>query len=209
MTGASFEPGTPLGKAVEALPVEQAAAGPGFVDYVVGAVPAPGVFVVGTTDDPIQRHYLQLYKLGDGPFYLYYTPYHLCHFEVPNSIARVMLFGDTVGAPLGAPTVQVVTAAKTDLRAGTTLDGMGHYMTYGVCEDADIARREHLLPMGLAEGCRLLRDARRDEILTFDDVERPPGRLVDRLWAEQDQIFYDSDSGEDGRPAEHSLVSSH
>jgi predicted homoserine dehydrogenase-like protein len=194
MTGASFESGTPLEKAVEALPLAEAAQGPGFVDYVVGAVPAPGVFVVGTTDDAVQQHFLKLYKLGNGPFYLYYTPYHLCHFEVPNSVARVMLFGDAVAAPLGAPMVEVVTAAKTDLRAGATLDGMGHYMTYGLCENADIAREENLLPIGVAEGCCLTRDLRRDDVLTYDDVELPAGRLVDTLRADQDRLFHGGDT---------------
>ena len=40
-----------------------------IVDYVVGAVPSPGVFVLGTHDHPAQKHYLNLYKLGDG-FYI-------------------------------------------------------------------------------------------------------------------------------------------
>jgi predicted homoserine dehydrogenase-like protein len=197
MTGASFEPGTPLETAIAALPVEQAAEGPGFVDYVVGAIPAPGVFVVGTTDDPVQRHYLRLYKLGDGPFYLYYTPYHLCHFEAPNTVARVMLFGDAAAAPLGAPSVEVVACAKTDLAAGTTLDGMGHYMTYGVCENADVARRENLLPIGVAEGCRLTRGLRRDDVLSYDDVELPDNRLIDRLCSEQDELFHGHPIGAD------------
>ena len=70
----------------------------GIVDYVVGAKPGPGVFVLATHDDPKQRHYLNLYKLGEGPLYSFYTPYHLCHFEVPLSVARVVLCGDA-GAP--------------------------------------------------------------------------------------------------------------
>ncbi|MPY68668.1 MAG: NAD(P)-dependent oxidoreductase [Alphaproteobacteria bacterium] len=191
MTGASFELGTPLEEAIASLPLERAAEGTGFVDYIVGASPLPAVFVVGTTDDPVQQHYLRLYKLGDGPFYLYYTPYHLCHFEMPNTVGRVMLFGDTVGAPISGLMVEVVTAAKTDLRAGVTLDGMGQYMTYGTCENADVARQENLLPIGVAEGCRLTRDVRRDEALTYDDVELPPGRLIDRLRREQDDLFCD------------------
>jgi predicted homoserine dehydrogenase-like protein len=190
MTGACFAPGTPLEEAIAELPLERAAAeGAGFVDYIVGASPLPAVFVVGTTDDPVQQHYLRLYKLGDGPFYLYYTPYHLCHFELPTTIGRVMLFGDTVGAPKAGLMVEVVTAVKTDLRAGATLDGMGQYMTYGTCENADVARRENLLPIGVAEGCRLTRDVRRDDVLTYDDVELPPGRLVDRLRREQEELF--------------------
>ncbi len=161
----------------------------GIVDYVVGTKPGPGVFVFGTHDDPKQQHYLNLYKLGEGPLYSFYTPYHLCHFEVPLSVARVVLFQDYILTPLGKPFVDVVTTAKIDLKAGETLDGIGYYMTYGQCENSDIALQQKLLPMGLAEGCRLKRDISKDQVLTYDDVELPQGRLCDQLRAKQDAHF--------------------
>ncbi|BAT54935.1 putative NAD(P)-dependent oxidoreductase [Nostoc sp. NIES-3756] len=161
----------------------------GIVDYVVGAKPGPGIYVFATHDDPKQCHYLNLYKLGEGPLYSFYTPYHLCHFEVPLSVARAVLFQDAVMAPLAGPLVDVVTTAKIDLKAGETLDGIGYYMTYGQCENSDIVQRQKLLPMGLAEGCRLKRDIAKDQVLTYDDVELPEGRLCDKLRAEQDKYF--------------------
>ena len=161
----------------------------GVVDYVVGSVPGPGVFVLGEHDDPKQQHYLNLYKLGEGPLYSFYTPYHLCHFEVPNSVARAVLFGDTVLAAAGPMKVEVVTTAKVDLTPGDTIDGLGGYLTYGVCDTAEATREGRLLPIGLAEGCRVTRTVRRDQVLTYDDVEVPPGRLHDHLRAEQDALF--------------------
>ncbi|MDX2228719.1 MAG: Gfo/Idh/MocA family oxidoreductase [Leptolyngbyaceae cyanobacterium bins.349] len=161
----------------------------GIVDYVVAVKPGPGVYVFGTHDDPKQQHYLNLYKLGEGPLYSFYTPYHLCHFEVPLSVARVVLFGDAVMAPLGAPRVDVVTTAKIDLKAGETLDEIGGYMTYGQCETSAITLADNLLPVGLAEGCRLKRDVAKDQVLTYDDVELPAGRLCDKLRAEQNTYF--------------------
>ncbi|MBD2250516.1 NAD(P)H-dependent oxidoreductase [Nostoc parmelioides] len=161
----------------------------GIVDYVVGAKPGPGVYVFATHDDPKQRHYLNLYKLGEGPLYSFYTPYHLCHFEVPLSVARAVLFNDAVMAPIAGPSVDVITTAKIDLKAGETLDGIGYYMTYGQCENSDIVQQQNLLPMGLAEGCRLKRDIPKDQVLTYDDVELPEGRLCDQLRAEQDKYF--------------------
>ena len=161
----------------------------GIVDYVVGTKPGPGVFVFGTHDDPKQQHYLNLYKLGEGPLYSFYTPYHLCHFEVPLSVARAVLFQDPVMAPLGAPYVDVVTTAKIDLKAGETLDGIGFYMTYGQCENSEVVQAENLLPMGLAEGCRLKRDIPKDQVLTYEDVELPENRLCDKLRAEQNAHF--------------------
>lgn len=169
--------------------VEELEALDGIVDYVVGAKPSPGVYVFATHDDSKQRHYLNLYKLGEGPLYSFYTPYHLCHFEAPLSLARAVLFHDAVMAPLAGPMVEVVATAKIDLEAGQTLDGIGHYMTYGQCENADVTAREGLLPMGVAEGCRLRRDVPRDQVLSYADVELPPGRLCDRLREEQARRF--------------------
>jgi len=161
----------------------------GIVDYVVGAKPGPGVYVFATHDDPKQRHYLNLYKLGEGPLYSFYTPYHLCHFEVPLSVARAVLFGDAVMSPLAGPLVDVVTTAKIDLKAGETLDGIGYYMTYGQCENSNIVQQQNLLPIGLAEGCRLKRDISKDQVLTYEDVELPEGRLCDQLRTEQNTYF--------------------
>lgn len=161
----------------------------GIVDYVVGAQPNPGVYVIATHEDPKQRHYLNLYKLGEGPLYSFYTPYHLCHFEAPQSVARAVLFRDAVMQPLAGPVVDVITTAKRDLQAGEVIDGLGGYLTYGQAENYDVVLRENLLPIGLAEGCRIKRDLPKDHALTYDDVEVPAGRLADELRAEQTRYF--------------------
>jgi predicted homoserine dehydrogenase-like protein len=189
MLGPEVEAGTPIEEAARLFPLEELTEGPGIVDYVVGAAPNPGVFVLGTHDHPVQRHYLNLYKLGEGPLYCFYTPYHLCHFEVPNTVARAVCFADAALAPAGPPRVDVVAAAKTDLAAGDIIDSLGGYKTYGLAENADVAAAERLLPIGLAEGCRVKRGVSRDEVLSYEDVDVPAGRLADRLRAEQDAAF--------------------
>lgn len=161
----------------------------GIVDYVVGAQPGPGVFILADHDDAKQRHYLNLYKLGEGPLYSFYIPYHLCHFEVPSSVARAVLLEDPVMQPLAGPKVDVVTTAKRDLEAGHTIDGLGGYDTYGVAENYPLSRAENLLPIGLAEGCKLRRAVAQDAVLSYADVEVPDGRIGDRLRAEQDELF--------------------
>lgn len=160
----------------------------GVVDYTVGSKPSPGVFVLATHDDPKQKHMLDLYKLGRGPLYSFYTPYHLCHFEVPLSAARAVLFQDVVLAA-ERPMVDVITLAKRDLKAGEQLDALGGYMTYGQCEAHPIVRAQNLLPHGLAAGCTLKRDISKDEVITHDDVTVPAGRLCDRLRAEMESLF--------------------
>ncbi|NJL46184.1 MAG: NAD(P)-dependent oxidoreductase [Leptolyngbyaceae cyanobacterium SM2_5_2] len=174
---------------VDRYDVEQLTALGGIVDYVVGPKPSPGVFVYATCNEPTQAHYLNYGKLGEGPLYSFYVPYHLTVYEVPLSAARVALFNDVIIAPIAGPVVDVITTAKVDLQAGETLDGLGGYQTYGQCENADVVSRDNLLPMGLAEGCRLKRPVAKDQVLTYDDVELPTDRLAHRLRAEQNAHF--------------------
>lgn len=161
----------------------------GIVDYVVGALPSPGVYVFAEAQDRTQAHYLNYGKLGEGPLYSFYVPYHLMIFEVPISVARVGLFGDRVIAPKAGPVVDVVAAAKCDLDMGTVLDGLGGFLTYGLCENYDVSREENLLPMGIAAGAKLRRRVPKDQVLTYDDVDLPAGSLACRLRAEQDAMF--------------------
>lgn len=182
-------PLVPLEDTVSAFAEYLDEGGPGLVDYVVGARPGPGVFVLGTHDDPRQQHFLNLYKLGAGPYYCFYTPYHLCHFEVPNSIARAALFGDAVLAPLGGPKVGVIAVAKKGLVPGDAITEFGGFEAYGVAENSDVIDRDGLLPLGIALGCRIIRPVEKDSALTYADVEVPPGRVVDRLHAEQQARF--------------------
>lgn len=161
----------------------------GLVDYVVGAQPPGGVFVIGHNENPLQQQYLNYYKMGDGPFYVFYTPYHLCHLETPLTVARAVLFADAALAPLAGPVADVVTAAKRDLRAGEVLDGIGGFTSYGLLENYPTSRLENLLPLGLSEGCRLRRDVAKDAVITYEDVEIPPNRLSDRLRAEQASLW--------------------
>jgi predicted homoserine dehydrogenase-like protein len=160
-----------------------------LVDFVVGAAPGSGAFVVGYDGNPARRETMRLFKMGDGPGYVFYRPFHLPHREVPLTIARAALFHDAAVAPLAGPVCETITVAKRDLRQGEMLDGIGGFTSYGLIENSEAARGENLLPMGLSEGCRLERDIPADQPIAFSDVELPEGRLVDRLWAEQEAIF--------------------
>jgi predicted homoserine dehydrogenase-like protein len=160
----------------------------GIVDYVVGT-PFTKVYCLAEHSDPKQRHYLNLYKMGEGPLYSFFLPYHLVHFEVPNSIARVALLRDSVARPLGGPVVEVCAVAKCDLKAGEVLDDYGMYMTYGEAVNTDEMSNGRYLPEGLVEGCKLKRDIAKDAVLTYDDVELPQGRLADELRAQQYRHF--------------------
>jgi predicted homoserine dehydrogenase-like protein len=161
----------------------------GIVDFIVGAKPGPGVFVYATSNDPHQIKYLEYNKLGKGPLYSFYIPYHLLFFEIPISIARMIDLDDTIVAAKDGPVVDVITVAKVDLNKGDVLDEIGGYKTYGLCENYSTARKENLLPMGLVNGCKVIRNIPKDKELTFDDVEIPDNSLIYKIWIEQRELF--------------------
>jgi predicted homoserine dehydrogenase-like protein len=173
---------------VNLLPLDQLLGG-GLVDYALGAEPHTGAFVLVHEEHPKKRKELAYYKMGDGPLYAFYTPYHLPHIQIASTIARAALFNDATVAPVGAPVCEVAATAKRDLKAGEVLDGVGGFMTYGVIDNAPTFLERSFLPMGIVEGCRLLRDVAKDDSLTYADVELPRGRLCDQLRAEQAARF--------------------
>lgn len=177
-----------VNEVIRRLPADQLLNG-GLIDYALGAAPHTGAFVVVHEEHADKQLHLGYLKMGDGPFYVFYTPYHLPHLQVASTIARAALIGDATVAPLGAAVCRVATIAKKDLKAGEVLDGVGGFATYGVIENAQAFDAEGLLPMGLSEGGRVLRDLRKDEPIRRADVELPAGRLCDQLYDEQSRYF--------------------
>jgi predicted homoserine dehydrogenase-like protein len=161
----------------------------GLVDFVLGAEPHTGAFVIGFNDHPVKRQYMSYFKFGDGPLYMFYTPYHLPHLQLPLSVARAVLHQDPTLTPLGAPICEAVAYAKRDLRAGEILDGMGGFTCYGLIDSYDASAVERYLPMSLSVDCRLKRDLPKDQPLRYDDVVLPVGRTCDQLRAEQTAHF--------------------
>ena len=173
---------------IKHLPIEPMLSG-GLVDYALGAAPYTGAFVVVHEEHPAKRQGLGYFKMGDGPLYVFYTPYHLPQIQIAATIGRAALLNDATVAPLGAPLCAVATVAKKDLKAGEALDGVGGFASYGVVENADVFDAENLLPIGLSEGGRLKRDIRKDQPIGYADVELPAGRFCDALYAEQRRHF--------------------
>jgi predicted homoserine dehydrogenase-like protein len=161
----------------------------GIVEYVLGAEPGSGAFVVGYNDDPMLMPYMSYFKMGDGPLYMFYRPFHLTHLEAPLSVARAVLFGDAAIAPAGATVCEVATIAKRDLETGEELDGIGGYSCYGLIDNVENARRDDVLPIGLAAGARLTRPVAKDQPIRNADVTLPQGRLIDDLRAQQAAHF--------------------
>ncbi len=157
----------------------------GLVDYALGSAPHTGAFVIVHEDSPLKKVQLSYYKLGDGPFYVFYTPFHLPHIQIASTIGRVAIHRDPTVAPIGGPVCEVVTVAKRNLKAGERVDGIGGFCTYGLVDNASAARARSALPIGLSEGRVLRRDVAKDEVISFDDVEAAPEGIVEKLWREQ------------------------
>ena len=157
----------------------------GLVDYALGAAPHTGAFVIVHEESPLKKAQLAYYKLGDGPFYVFYTPYHLPHIQIASTIGRLAIHRDATVAPLAGPVCEVVAVAKRDLKAGERLDGIGGFCTYGLVDNTSAARTMAALPIGLSEGCVLRQDVPKDSVLSFDHVQLLPDGLVQSLWREQ------------------------
>ncbi|WP_199430208.1 NAD(P)H-dependent oxidoreductase [Qaidamihabitans albus] len=140
----------------------------GVVDYCTGPV-APGVFVIGRSDHPVVVEEMAYLGMGKGPYYSFYRPYHLASVEAPLSVAEAVLDRRPSLAPR-AWNAEVLAVAKRDLRPGELLDGIGGDTVYGLTDSAANARAGGHVPLGLAEGARVLREVPAGTVLTSGDV---------------------------------------
>ncbi len=150
-----------------------------------------GIFVVVRSEHPFTQEDLRYYNLyhgGENHNYMLYEPYHLVAVAAPISIAKAALYGAPTGSPRPTPTAEVITVAKRDLVAGELLDGGGGYSVNGICERADIARAENLLPLGLSAGARLKQNIAKGEAITYAQVDLVEDSFVLKLRRLQDAI---------------------
>ena len=139
------------------------------VDYVLGAEPGGGVFVIGHQDDAYQRDMMQYYKMGEGPYYVFYRPYHLCHVEAMQCIAEAQLDHYALLEPTYGFQTNVYCYAKKDLQAGDTLDGIGGYACYGQIKN--VTPEEDGLPICLAHDVTLTQPVAKDTPVRMQDVQ--------------------------------------
>ncbi|MCH2060032.1 MAG: homoserine dehydrogenase [Verrucomicrobiales bacterium] len=166
----------------------------GRIDYLLGAEPDGGVYVVGRCDDPLQVGYMQYYKMGKGPYYLFYRPYHLCHIETPSAIAEAVIRNSAVMHPGSRRMTDVYAYAKRDLLPGALIDhGVGGDHFYGLvecCHDADAQGKVPLVLLE-AEGGRfpeMTQGLRKDSPLEFEMIDIPDSFLC-RKFEEQANLM--------------------
>ena len=150
------------------------------VDYILGAEPGGGVFVVGYCDNAYQRQMLAYYKMGNGPHYLFQRPYHLCHIEAMRTVVEAVRHRRGLMQPTFGFATNVYAYAKRDLAAGTPLDGIGGQCCYGLIENN--AEGQDGVPIGLADEVVLTRAVARDEKIHLRDVSYDSSRVSFRLF---------------------------
>ncbi len=160
----------------------------GVVEHTLGGDFGAGVFVIARAHDHdlVQRP-LRFFKKGDGPDYLFFRPDTLVQFEMPMTIAEVVLDRQSLGVPSGPPVAEVIALAKRDLVAGESLDGIGGFTCYGQIDTVDGAAG--LLPIALAEHARLRGPMREDQPVPLDAVELDEDAAIVTLRRRQDQLL--------------------
>lgn len=157
----------------------------GSVDFLNSVT--PGVFVVVRTTHPqIQKDLDYWNVIRNGDYFTFYTPYHLVTNEIPLSIVWAVEDREPTCVARYGLLTEVIAAAKGDFKAGTVLDGGGGYTIYAKNDLAKVSKAENLVPFGLLDGAKLLRDVKRDEIITYDMVELKTDTLLYHLRKLQD-----------------------
>lgn len=165
--------------------------GTGVVEYTLGGDFGGGIFVIGGGAHPeLAAPYLKYLKMGDGPWYLFFRPWHLVQFETPITIAEVALHGHALLAPRPTPIAQVVTIAKRDLPPGTRPDGVGGFDVRG---EVDLLERsEGLVPVGIVDRGTITSAVADDEPVPVHAFAPDDSPIV-RLWRHQGEVVGGAD----------------
>ena len=163
--------------------------GEGRVDYTIGKGVAPGVFVVAEMDHPRIRERMEDLKMGDGPYFTFFRPYHLTSLEVPLTCARVVLYGKADMVPMARPVAEVCAVAKKDMAVGETLDQIGEYCYRAWIMTAAQARTARAIACGLLTGAKVTAPIKKGDLITRANTAVPANSKIAALRARQDAML--------------------
>ena len=163
--------------------------GEGRVDYTIGKGVAPGVFVVAEMDHPRIRERMEDLKMGEGPYFTFFRPYHLTSLEVPLTCARAVLYGKADMAPMARPVAEVCAVAKKDMAVGETLDQIGEYCYRAWIMTSDQARSAGAIPCGLLTGAKVTAPIKKGDLITRANTAVPANSKIAALRARQDAML--------------------
>jgi predicted homoserine dehydrogenase-like protein len=163
--------------------------GEGRVDYSIGKGVAPGVFVVAEMDHPRIRERMEDLKMGEGPYFTFFRPYHLTSLEVPLTCARAVLYGKADMVPMARPVAEVCAVAKKDMAVGETLDQIGEYCYRAWIMTAPEARSAGAIPCGLLTGAKVTAPIRKGDLITRANTAVPANSKIAALRLRQDAML--------------------
>ena len=123
---------------------------------------------------------MRFYKMGEGPDYFFFRPYHLVHLEIPTTIGELLLDNEPLVTIDEPHVAEVVAIAKKDLSAGEELDCIGGFSAYGHIDTAENAAG--FLPVGLIEYATMTADVKLDEPIPLDAVALDETKTVVNEW---------------------------
>jgi len=159
----------------------------GVVDFTIGKGVAPGVFCIVEARHPRILERLIDLKVGKGPYFNIFRPYHLTSLEVPLSAARAVLFKKADMEPLDHPVAEVAAIAKRDLGPDEKLGQIGESDYRGHAMAFEDACDETALPIGLAEGAHIIRPVKAGELLTQQNSVPDDSMMVTQIRGRLDE----------------------
>lgn len=123
-----------------------------------------------------------------GRYAAQYKPYHLIGLELGISVATIMCREEPTGQ-CKTFAADTVATAKRDLGVGEKLDGEGGFMVYGKIMPAEDSLSIEGLPIGLAHGLVLKRAVKKDQGLSWKDVEWSSKSQVVAVRREMEDIY--------------------
>lgn len=163
--------------------------GEGRVDYSIGKGVAPGVFVVAEMDHARIRERMEDLKMGEGPYFTFFRPYHLTSLEVPLTCARAVLYGKADMVPMARPVAEVCALAKKDMAVGETLDQIGEYCYRAWIMTVPEARSAGAIPCGLLTGAKVTAPIRKGDLITRTNTVVPANSKIAALRLRQDAML--------------------
>jgi predicted homoserine dehydrogenase-like protein len=159
----------------------------GCVDYSIGKGVAPGVFCIVESDHPRVVERMVDLKVGKGPYFSLFRPYHLTSLEVPLSAAHAVLHKRADMVPLDHPVAEAIAVAKRDLKPGEILGKIGETQYRAWAMTWSEARKANALPVGLAEKAKVVKPVKAGAYLTYENCVPDDGLTITQLRRRLDQ----------------------
>ncbi len=164
-----------------ATDIPAALSGPGRVDFTLGGDFGAGVGIIGVhPNHELHSQAMGFYKMGPGPEYFFFRPYHLVHLEIPLTIAELMLDNEPLITIDERHVAEVVAIAKKDLVENESLDCIGGFSAYGHIDTSENAKG--FLPVGLVEYATMTAPVVQDHPIPLTSVNLDESKTVVQQW---------------------------